>query len=70
MFFRVTLITDVGRALMSRKLTPCFVGPYQTSENIDEVAYWITLPSSLANIHYMFHVSQLRKYIPVPPRVI
>lgn len=26
-FLRVTLVTGVGRALKSRKLTPCFIGP-------------------------------------------
>ncbi|XP_050920406.1 uncharacterized protein LOC127138043 [Lathyrus oleraceus] len=31
-FLRVTLVTGVGRALKSRKLTPHFIGPYQISE--------------------------------------
>ena len=44
-------MTSVGRALKSRKLTPHFVGPYKISENIGEVAYRITLPPSLANLH-------------------
>ncbi|XP_058776023.1 uncharacterized protein LOC131650332 [Vicia villosa] len=29
LFFRVTPVTGVGRALKSRKLTPCFIGSYQ-----------------------------------------
>ena len=70
MFLRVTPVTGVGRALKSRKLTPHFIGPYQISEKIDEVAYQITLPPSLANLHDVFHVSQLRKYIPDPSYVI
>lgn len=28
-FLQVTLVTTIGRALKSQKLTPCFVGPYQ-----------------------------------------
>lgn len=62
-FLRVTPITGVGRALKSRKLTPRFIGPYQISERIGEVVYWIALPPSLANLHDVFHVSQVRKYI-------
>lgn len=28
-FLRVNYVTDVGRALKSQKLTPCFIDPYQ-----------------------------------------
>ncbi|XP_050878547.1 uncharacterized protein LOC127082357 [Lathyrus oleraceus] len=61
---------DVGRALKSRKLTPRFIGPYQISEKVGDVAYRITLPPSLANIHDVFHVSQLRRYIADPLHVV
>ena len=69
-FLRVTSVTGVGRALKSRKLTPRFVGPYQILQRIGEVAYQIALPPSLANLHDVFHVSQLRKYIADPSHVI
>jgi len=32
-------------------------------EKIGVVAYWIALPPSLSNLHDVFHVSQLRKYV-------
>ena len=57
MFLRVTPITGVGRALKSQKLTPRFIGPYQISERVGEVAYLIALPPSLSNLHDVFHVS-------------
>ncbi|XP_050875236.1 uncharacterized protein LOC127078859 [Lathyrus oleraceus] len=69
-FLRVTLVTGVGRALKSRKLTPHFIGPYQISEKVGDVAYRITLSSSLANLHDVFHVSQLRRYITDPLHVV
>jgi len=34
------------------------------------VAYEIALPPHLANLHNVFHVSQLRKYIPDPNHVL
>lgn len=69
-FLRVTPTTGVGRALQSRKLTPKFIGPYQIISRVGLVAYQIALPPSLSNIHDVFHVSQLRKYIFDPSHVI
>ncbi|MCI50721.1 hypothetical protein A2U01_0071965, partial [Trifolium medium] len=46
------------------------IGPYQILERIEKVAYRIALPPSLSNLHDMFHVSQLRKYIADPSHVI
>src|SRR3954471_18447166 len=69
-FMRVTPMTGIGRALKSNKLTPRFIGPFQNSERVGEVAYRIALPSMLANLHDVFHVSQLRKYISDPSHVI
>ena len=70
MFLRVTLVTGVGRALKSRKLTPRYIGPYQISEKVGTVAYRVSLPPHLSNLHDMFHVSQLRKYVSDPSHVI
>ena len=53
----------VGRALKFRKLTPRFIGPFQILKRIGPMAYQIALPPSLSNLHNIFHVSQLRKYI-------
>ena len=61
-FLRVTPTTGIGRALKSRKLTPRFIGPYQITKRIGSVAYEIALPPHLANLHNVFHISQLRNY--------
>jgi len=62
-FFRVNPVTGVGRALKSKKLTPHFVGPFEIIERVEEMAYQIVLPPSLSNLHSVFHVPQLRKYV-------
>jgi hypothetical protein len=62
-FLRVNLVTGVGRALKCRKLTPRFVRPFEIIEKVRVVAYQIALPPSLSNLHDVFHVSQLRKYV-------
>src|ERR1044072_1820870 len=69
-FLRVTQTTGVGRAIKSKKLTPKFIGPYQITERVGQVAYKIALPPFLSNIHDVLHVSQLRKYVPDVSHVI
>ncbi|XP_027922551.1 uncharacterized protein LOC114180431 [Vigna unguiculata] len=59
----------IRRAIKSRKLTSKFIGPYQINRRIRPVAYEIALPPHLANLHNVFHVSQLRKYIADPSHV-
>ena len=46
-----------------RKLSPRYVNPYQVTENIGAVAYRLELPPKLSQIHNVFHVSMLRKYV-------
>jgi len=62
-FLRVNPVTGVGHALMCRKLTPRFVGPFEIVEKVGVVVYRIALPPSLSNLHDVFHVFQLRKYV-------
>ena len=69
-FLRVTPTTGVGRALKSKKLTPRFIGPYQILRRVGPVAYQIALPPNLSNLHSVFHVSQLRKYMADPSHII
>ncbi|XP_050909047.1 uncharacterized protein LOC127122806 [Lathyrus oleraceus] len=69
-FLRVTPTTGVGRALKAKKLTPRFIGPYQITSRVGKVAYRVALPPNLSNLHEVFHVSQLRKYISDPSHVI
>jgi len=69
-FLRVTPTAGIGRALKSRKLTPRFISPYQITRRIGPVAYEIALPPHLTNLHNVFHVSQLRKYVADPSHVL
>ncbi|XP_058774792.1 protein argonaute 8-like [Vicia villosa] len=43
---------------------------YQISDRVGKVVYRVALPSNLANLHDVFHVSQLRKYVSDPSHVI
>ncbi|XP_061358741.1 uncharacterized protein LOC133302928 [Gastrolobium bilobum] len=45
------------------KLSPRFIEPYQIIKRVGPVAYQLALPPNLANLHDVFHVSQLCRYI-------
>lgn len=47
-----------------RKLSPRFISPFEILERVGDVAYRLALPPSLSEVHGVFHVSILRKYIP------
>ena len=65
-YLKVTPRLRLKGPFKSRKLSPRFVGPYQILERIGEVAYRLALPPSLSEMHDVFHVSQLRKFVPDP----
>jgi len=49
--------------LKCQKLAPRFVGPFEIVKKVGVVAYRIALPPSLLNLHDVFHVAQLWKYV-------
>ncbi|XP_016192233.1 uncharacterized protein LOC107633112 [Arachis ipaensis] len=61
-FLRVTLTTGIGRAIKTKKLNPRFIGPFEILRRFGPVAYQVSLPPHLSNLHDVFHMSQLRKY--------
>ena len=58
-----------GSALKG-KLAPRYIGPFEILEICGPVAYWIRLPSRLAAVHDVFHISQLKKCVKVPEEII
>ena len=52
------------------KLNPRYIGPFRILERIGPVAYHLELPLEWDQIHNIFHVSMLRKYVPDPSHVL
>ena len=48
--------------LVTKKLLSKWLGPFEVSKRIGEVAYELVLPASMSRVHPVFHVSLLRKY--------
>jgi hypothetical protein len=51
------------------KLAARFCGPFEILDRIGPIAYMLALPASM-NVHNVFHVSLLKKYVHYPNHVI
>ena len=69
-FLKVSLTKGVMRFGRRGKLSLRYIGPFEILERKGEVAYEITLPSELSQVHPVFHVSMLRNYVPNPSHVV
>ena len=69
-FLKVMSKREVVKVGKHGKLSPRFIGPFETLERIGTVAYRLALPPSMTGLHEVFHVSMLRKYTPDPAHVV
>jgi len=69
-FLKVSPTKGIRRFGVGGKLSPRYVGPYEIIEKLNPVAYRLDLPVALEHIHNVFHIPQVRKYIPEPDHVL
>ena len=55
---------------MKGKLAPRCIGPFKILERIGVIAHRLALPPNMSQVHPVFHVSMLRKYISDPSYVL
>jgi hypothetical protein len=60
-YLRVSPMRGVKRFGMKGKLAPHYIGPFSILEICGAVTYKLDLTPSLAGVHNVFHVSQLKK---------
>ena len=60
----------VRRTDSKKKIAPRYVRPFEILDRIGLDAYRLTLPPVLEIMHNVFHVSQLRKYVPDHDHII
>jgi hypothetical protein len=69
-YLRVSPAKGVQCFGIKGKLAPRYVGPFEILEVYGPVAYRIHLPSQLAAVHNVFHISQLKKCIKMPTEIV
>ena len=61
---------EVMSYVKKRKLSPRYVGPYKILKSVVKVSYELELPSELAAVHSVFHISLLKKCVGDPAFVV
>jgi hypothetical protein len=69
-YLRVSPTRGVKRFRIKGKLAPHYIGPFHVLARLGNVAYHLELPSTLAGVRNVFHVSQLKKCLKPPVDVI
>jgi hypothetical protein len=69
-YLMVSPMKGVKRFGVTGKLSPRYIGPFQILEKCGKVAYKLELPPSLAGVHDIFYVSQLKKCLKAPVDVV
>jgi hypothetical protein len=64
-YLKVSPIWDMRRFKVKGKLSPCFIRPCKILKRVGEMAYQPELPNHLSDVHYVFHVSELKKCLRV-----
>jgi hypothetical protein len=60
-YLRVSPTRGVKRFGIKGKLAPRYIGPFLILARLENVAYRLELQRTLADVHNVFHVSQLKK---------
>jgi hypothetical protein len=61
---------DMKRFGMKKNLALCYIGPFPILEKCGHVADKLKLPLSLAGVHDIFHMSQLKKCLKTPVDIV
>ena len=69
-FLQVSLMKWEMKFGKKGKLTPLYIGPFEILERVRAIAYRLALPPEFSNMHPVFHVPMLNKYLSDPSHVI
>ena len=53
-----------------KKLVPRYIGPFEILDRVGGVSYRLALPPQMNQVHPVFQVSMLRKYVSDPTQIL
>ena len=69
-FLKISPMNGVKRFGMKEKLASRYIGPYHILDRVKKVSYRLALPPQMSQVHPVFHISLLRKYVADPTHVL
>jgi hypothetical protein len=69
-YLKVSPMKGVKRFGVKGKLSPRYIGPFPILDKCGTMPYKLELPPSLAGVHDIFHMSQLKKCLKAPVDVV
>ncbi|KAK6150684.1 hypothetical protein DH2020_015616 [Rehmannia glutinosa] len=69
-FLKVGPMKGVMRFGKKENSVPIYIGSFHITNRIGDVAYRLDLPTLMSQIHDVFHVSMLRKYVANPSHIL
>ena len=69
-YLKISPMNGVMRFGRKGKLSFRYVGPYEILQHVGEVAFELALPTDLASLHPVFHVSMLKKVLGDPTSIL
>jgi hypothetical protein len=69
-YLRVSPMKGMKRFGVKGKSAPRYIGPFPILEKCGSMVYKLDLPPSLAGVHNVFHVSQLKKCLKAPMNIV
>ena len=69
-FLKISTMKGIQRFGKKGKLAPRYIGPFQIMDRMGKVSYRLALPPQMSQVHPVFHVSLLWRYMTDPTHVL